>query len=76
MAPLFEYICEDGHITTAIVKHDNRDAPATCEKISLLSAAECSDDPCPVEEKHKCNKPLKKIMSAPSAFPGASNWSK
>ena len=68
--PIFCYRCPTGHITEALVKSDERDAPKMCvhefnttEKVAYALVS-------------YCGKPLERVMTAPAAFPGADSWRK
>jgi predicted nucleic acid-binding Zn ribbon protein len=62
--PLYEYVCTDGHKSEILVR-DVRNEPKFCECVLPIVNG----------VTRYCNKPLMRVISAPSGrFPGADSW--
>jgi hypothetical protein len=62
--PIYEFYCEAGHVEEYLLREADV-FPQTCLREIAGKLA-----------KKVCGKPLKRIISAPSAFPGAASWRK
>lgn len=66
--PIYLYRCRRGHVTEALVKFDESNAPASCQHVT---------DATPTEVLARCEEALERQMTAPaSSFPGADSWRK
>lgn len=68
--PIYAFVCDIGHVTDCICKPDCSDAPSECGHLFVPVIEGLDVLPRP------CAKPLRRKLTAPSAFPGADSWRK